>query len=710
MRGLRIVAQNSCLIHTAPAHEPSIPLRCESNGGLKTAPSKNENQRIVNHNEKEFPMAKQQNRSRTFDARPDSIDFRDQMYQPTLVEVPIRRTLEEYKAFGVPILNQGQEGACTGFGLATVIHYLYRRRKVVRDETRISPRMLYETAKRYDDWRGENYEGSSARGAIKGWYKHGVCSEALWPYEVPKKENRLTFERASDAAKRPLGAYLRVNHNDLVAMHSAIAEVGILYSTAMVHSGWEDPSVRKTGLIPYDGKMKMLGGHAFAIVGYDEDGFWIQNSWGDKWGKGGFAKISYNDWLANGTDVWVARLGAPVLTLNQRSSAASVSSKSRSTEVMASYSLRPHIVSLSNDGRLRTGGLYGTTEDDLAAIFAEDFPRITAGWSRKRILLYAHGGLTGEQTAVQRLADYLPALLQANVYPISFVWHTDYWSTITNIIEDATKRRRPEGFFGDALDFMLDRLDDMLEPIARAFTGKAAWDEMKENGMYATTRSDGGARLMLNHLNDLLTTNPKIEIHLAGHSAGSIFLAPLAKLLATKGTIPSNTLSGQQGFGRTVSSCTLWAPAITNALFHDAYLPLIESNAIEAFTLFTLKDKEERDDSCAGIYHKSLLYLVANAFEALSPTPILGMEKYIRADRAVMKHIERGRIDWILAPNESGDPRSQSSARHHGDFDDDPATVRATLARILGRKTAVGEFKFTRSASRAQALRKRVTG
>ena len=32
---------------------------------------------------------------RTFDVRPDTLDFRDRMYVPTLVEVPTRVPLEE---------------------------------------------------------------------------------------------------------------------------------------------------------------------------------------------------------------------------------------------------------------------------------------------------------------------------------------------------------------------------------------------------------------------------------------------------------------------------------------------------------------------------------------------------------------------------------------------------------------------------------------
>jgi len=119
--------------------------------------------------------------TRTLDARPDTLDFRDLMYTPTLVEVPTRRDLAEYRKAKVPILDQGKQGACTGFGLATVVHYLLRVRRRVPDHHEISPYMLYDLARRYDEWAGENYEGSSCRGAMKGWQKHGVWQLALWP-------------------------------------------------------------------------------------------------------------------------------------------------------------------------------------------------------------------------------------------------------------------------------------------------------------------------------------------------------------------------------------------------------------------------------------------------------------------------------------------------------------------------------------------------
>lgn len=642
------------------------------------------------------------------DARPDSLDFRDKLYVPTLVEVPTRRPLDDFRRYAVPVLDQGQEGACTGFGLAAVAHYLLRARHDEPDLNDVCPRMFYEMARRYDEWPGEAYEGSSARGAMKGWYHHGVCAEALWPYvpgATPGQGETLTPERLADALKRPLGAYFRVNHQDIIAMHSALAEVGVLYATAMVHQGWMD--VKKDGMIPLAGET--LGGHAFAIVAYDERGFWIQNSWREDWGKGGFAQISYDDWLQNGSDVWVARLGAPVNLHRRGAVALSRTATAGSESFFAQATLRPHIITLGNDGAPCPTGPFGNTPEVVQDIFKTAFPAITKAWKKKkRLLLYAHGGLVGEDAAIQRVADYYEPLLGSQVYPLSFIWKSDYWTTLTNILKEAMARRSPEQAVGGWLDFMLDRLDDALEPLARALSGKAQWDEMKENALAATTSEKGGALLAARELDALLKSDDKVELHLVGHSAGSIFLAPLAQLLATRGEIARGPMKGKKGLGHPIKSLTLWAPACTMDLFEQAYRPLIEGGRIEQCALFTLNDRAERDDHCGNIYHKSLLYLVANAFEARARVPwvreegwpILGLEKFIRQNGGLMKLIKAGKIDWILAPNtEAEGSPSQSRASAHGAFDDDPATVKATLRRILGDGAPSQHFSFRPSAS-----------
>ena len=82
---------------------------------------------------------------KTLDAFPDKIDLRDWAYHPTLQILPN----EVVNCPLVPeILDQGNEGACTGFALAAVVNYLLHQR---RSRRRVSPRMLYELARRYDE-------------------------------------------------------------------------------------------------------------------------------------------------------------------------------------------------------------------------------------------------------------------------------------------------------------------------------------------------------------------------------------------------------------------------------------------------------------------------------------------------------------------------------------------------------------------------------
>ena len=244
-----------------------------------------------------------------------------------------------------------------------------------------------------------------------------------------------------------------------------------------------------------------------------------------------------------------------------------------------------------------------------------------------------------------------------------------------------------------AKDFMLDRLDDTIEPIARTFGGKAMWDEMKENATLAASRATGAARMTATHLAALFVSGGIEEIHLAGHSAGSILLAPLAQFLASK-KVPIKSLS-------------LWAPACTMQLFQDVYRPMIEAGSIEAFDLATLDDFTERDDDCANIYHKSLLYLVSAAFEAEARipikrpngTPILGLARDVAS--AIPKSFWTKGRRWIVAP---GDPHC--TAHHHGDFDNDANTLRTTLRRITGDE----EIELTGSkagASTAGKVRRR---
>ena len=679
-----------------------------------------------------------------FFVRPDSLDFRDRIFQPTLIEVPSEIPLSAYRQVNVPVLNQlgaavstragvhrrmrgsaadirphSTAWACTGFALATVAHFLLRKRAVHPDHSIVSAAMLFEMARRHDDYTGDSYLGSSARGAMRGWHSHGVCRQELWPFREGREDRRLTSARAADAGIRPLGAYFRVNHKDLIDMHCALAEVGVLYAVVNVHKGWVAARAKDGAILPSD---KILGSHAVAIVAYDERGFWVQNSWGPSWAAGGIGHLPYDDWLKNGLDAWVARLGVPTL-LGEPSSAAQITASAYpSSKTQVVRHLRQHLVRIHPDGRLQSNDAYGTSVEDLDTIFEEDFPRATKSWKKKRLLLFAGGGLGSLSAAIQRgAADYRASLMGQEIYPLVFLWRTGLWDTISAVLRRALSARQPDSAVGAHTDFMIDRLDDGLEPTARQEGGKLHWDDIKRTALRATSLADGGVRLTLDRVARLVQRDPAVEVHLVGHSAGAILLAPAAQLLTSAGRITSGPMKGRKGLDVTVQSCALWAPACTTDLFHQAYFSAIEERRIRRFLMITLTEQAEAADNVAGIYGKSLLHLVSSALEDeprvpddSEGTPIMGMTKCVMpdADRAgypeFMRLTRRKSVTWTITPAPIAVEAGQGQppgARHHGDFDDDPGTLLATLSLILNRPLKDVRLAIHRSASSAKKKR-----
>ena len=208
---------------------------------------------------------------------------------------------------------------------------------------------------------GRDYEGSSCRGAIKGFHRHGVCGEKLWPYL--KKPGRPKDGWRDDAARTPLGAYYRIDAGNIVDMQAAIHEVHAIYASALAHDGWDRVENCKSlddAIIPLP-KKKDRGGHAFALVGYTPDGFILQNSWGPGWGYHGFAVLTYDDWVKSATDAWVLALGAPIRRVSSPITRTEISLKQRSEHDATAARTSP---GTPTRGRAAAGPAQWSSEDE----------------------------------------------------------------------------------------------------------------------------------------------------------------------------------------------------------------------------------------------------------------------------------------------------------------------------------------------------------
>lgn len=565
-----------------------------------------------------------------------------------------------------------------------MIYHLQRAAKRNPAQCGVSPFMLYSMARRYDEFAGDPAAdtGSSLRGAMKGWYKHGVCTGRLWtsekmpagPVKKPSDDWWL------DAVLRPLGAYYRVDTRSVTDMHVALNEVGILYASAACHSGWDEgfsvkPRSNKSWwTIPTQKAAPGDGGHAFAIVGYNSDGFIIHNSWDTAWGSGGRAVLTYEDWLDNAMDCWVAQLG--VVTDLHREIARSTTLRLRAGKVqlageptLRKREISPFIIDMENNGRLSNTGDFRTQDSDIEALVNLHLGEARKAWGLKDndtvdIAIYAHGGLTSENDAAATAAKWIPALYDNKIFPIFLMWETDLWSTLTGRLEDVLRGqpRMTGGLFDSVKSWWNERLETLL-----AEPGTMIWAEMKQNAEAISSADDsGGVKLFQACQRSPLFANPsRVRLHLIGHSAGSI--------------LHSHAIDQLCGMGWGFESVNFMAPAVRVDTFQDKVVPAIRNGKVRRYNQFHLSDDIElKDPTCKPIlgYTRSLLYLVSQSFEKGQVTPILGMEKYF--NEKIAPQNLAGVRTWPA-------PGKESKSNTHGGFDDDGATMASVIALIQGK-------------------------
>jgi hypothetical protein len=615
---------------------------------------------------------------------PDSVDLRDRPYLPSITVIPAEQ-LEP--SVNIPVLNQQETNACTGFALASVVYHLQLAAKREPAEYEVSPFMLYSMARRYDEFPGSPTAdtGSSLRGAMKGWYKHGVCAAKLWKtVDMPKP---ITADKDAaddwwlDAVRRPLGAYYRVDARSVTDMQIALNEIKVLYASAVAHGGWDkglNVRLKKKSdfwIIPHQKALASDGAHAFAIVGYTRDGFIVHNSWDTNWGSNGRAILTYDDWIENGMDCWVAQLGVTTDLHFEIAASKSLRIKSGKVRLASDSTLRnreinPFIIDMANNGLLSNTGDFRTQDSDVEALVNEQVAIARSKWGIKSgdkmdVAIYAHGGLVSEDAAVQTAAKWIPALYDAKIFPIFLMWETGLFDTLKDQTEDllAKQVRTTGGMLDGVRSWWNARLEKLL-----SVPGTAVWGEMKKNADCISSYPESGGLKLYNacRKSPYFGDNSKVRLHLIGHSAGAIVESLIVDRL------------GKAGWQ--FETVNFMAPAVRADSFIAEVAPSIKNGTVKAYNQFSLLDEfEQKDRTCEPLlgYSRSLLYLVSQSFEHGVVTPILGMQKYF--SKQVLS-LGLPNVTLVTSPGAS------SKSATHGGFDDDPTTMSKVISLITSTR------------------------
>jgi hypothetical protein len=153
-------------------------------------------------------------------------------------------------------LDQFQEGACVGFGTAKALGIAPKHWTV----DNAMARALYFDAQRFDEWAGENYEGSSVLGAMQALRSDDRITAYYWATSVSQMQHAICST---------LGPMV----------------VGVNWYEGMFEPG-PDGFVRVAG--------DVAGGHCVCLGGIDMErkAFVLHNSWGRYWGGVGGAQVS----------------------------------------------------------------------------------------------------------------------------------------------------------------------------------------------------------------------------------------------------------------------------------------------------------------------------------------------------------------------------------------------------------------------------------
>ncbi|WP_246711119.1 C1 family peptidase [Rhizobium leguminosarum] len=520
--------------------------------------------------------------------------------------------------------DQGEEGSCASQALAAVIDLQKTfKAESATDLRPVSARMLSVMAERHSD---RPDRGVSLRDVIKGFYHNGVCPDSVWPYEPLQIDEKFNVERSKAAREICLGTYFRLRPS-LNDYHSAINEVGPILVSAWIHAGWKKDAVRRAS-----GKIVPVGdtteAHAFVIVGYDDTGFIVLNSWGSAWGGfdkcKGVAHWSYNDWADTIMDGWVLRLGVPAPTVfplsigEQGIYFAATNFPVRSTPA---HELTGHLLHL-DDGETFNRAPYPTSLDTMAETIRylrrdQKYPSrpIAPLWREattslpaegyRGIFLNFAGSINGINVVADQVAKDKTIAKSHGLYPITVSWCADTVEESDRVLAQ---------IFLDSEAQVQKRGDDLnlLIELRTHGVGRAFWRDV-ENAAMKSSRPHGP---VFSLVEDILSLSG-YSIHCVCDGAGVLVLSELVKSTAQADPKLYRKLVSR------ISSLDLITPVIDVRAFETVFSDLLE-RAGQKPGLVRLHVPSTKDEGrlCVGAYTKPILSLIENSFVSrMSPKP-----------------------------------------------------------------------------------------
>ena len=235
---------------------------------------------------------------------PDEPDIRDHVFvlQAARAATPLPASID-LRAAGPAVYNQGSLGSCTANAACYAYHFAEMKQN---NADKIAPSRMflwYNTRLMYGDGREMRNKGVSIRNTMKASATQGgMCPEAHWPYITSAFATKPSEECYAEGQRYKTIEYVSVPRTP-EAIKTVIASEAPVVFGFTVYSSFK--KIKSDGKMPVPNKATetVSGGHAVAIVGYDDaiqfpdapaGGFIVRNSWGTRFGDSGYFYMPYS--------------------------------------------------------------------------------------------------------------------------------------------------------------------------------------------------------------------------------------------------------------------------------------------------------------------------------------------------------------------------------------------------------------------------------
>lgn len=196
-----------------------------------------------------------------------------------------------YTITGAPVGDQGGEGSCvawaTAYATASALEYNVKGTGFPT-ATR-SPEYVYNQIK-----IGGCGGGAYVTDGLNLIKNQGLCSWSEMPYTDAGCATMPDATQTSAASTHKFSSWATVAYTNLTQVKTLISmNLPIIIAVTVDQSFY---NMSKTNWIWTNHKGRQYGGHAIAVIGYDDSkqAFKVQNSWGTSWGQQGYFWISYS--------------------------------------------------------------------------------------------------------------------------------------------------------------------------------------------------------------------------------------------------------------------------------------------------------------------------------------------------------------------------------------------------------------------------------